>query len=385
MCVSAGIRQLALWSGCLAAVIILVGCGSKKSGSPDGEERKLKTFRSAGEDVAPSQFRHIFFGTAGGKDWIQMDLIREHGKIKGLYSYATLRTKGNVKFRRLDGSVGASGTVSATISDWDDRPKGVFEGRVFSQLANNRKILKIVGEQTFADKNSPVALEAANMYDFGDDYTIVTKTIYKSSKLHNYTVDVIYPQIEGGKEHTVKGFNGNIEAFVTERVRAFGEIYDDFPAEDGPAEMSSLDIDFEVVRISPKLISLLFNVSEYNSGAAHPIGGVRTVNYDMRGSKILVLGDMFQNGTDYLAAISEYCRKELSGRDVGDEDWHNEGAGPEEENFKNWVVGQGGIEIHFNPYQVASYAEGEQQVLVPVRVLDGLLRPEARELVLAPR
>ena len=75
--------------------------------------------------------------------------------------------------------------------------------------------------------------------------------------------------------------------------------------------------------------------------------------------------------------ISEYAIKSLRTQLTPDPefDWVASGAAPEEKNYKSWNITREGLEVTFNPYQVASYAEGPQVVVVPYVVLKDLIDP----------
>ena len=47
------------------------------------------------------------------------------------------------------------------------------------------------------------------------------------------------------------------------------------------------------------------------------------------------------------------------------------------DNYQNWNVTKKGIYITFDPYQVASYAEGPKHVIVPFSALKDMLKPDS--------
>jgi hypothetical protein len=72
--------------------------------------------------------------------------------------------------------------------------------------------------------------------------------------------------------------------------------------------------------------------------------------------------------------LTEQMREKMSGDDP-DTDWIREGAGPKEENYKNWNISPKGLEISFDPYQVASYAAGPHEVTIPLSALTDVIDP----------
>ena len=59
---------------------------------------------------------------------------------------------------------------------------------------------------------------------------------------------------------------------------------------------------------------------------------------------------------------------------MSDDEQIKDGAGALAKNFKSWNVTRKGILINFDPYQVAAYAAGPQEVLIPYGKLKSVLR-----------
>jgi hypothetical protein len=49
------------------------------------------------------------------------------------------------------------------------------------------------------------------------------------------------------------------------------------------------------------------------------------------------------------------------------------GAAPTVQNYQSWMITPQGLKFTFDPYQVASYAEGPQEVVVPYRAFKSLI------------
>jgi hypothetical protein len=52
------------------------------------------------------------------------------------------------------------------------------------------------------------------------------------------------------------------------------------------------------------------------------------------------------------------------------------GAGPRADNYRAWNITRKGLWITFDPYQVAAYAAGPQNILVPYSVLKDIIKPD---------
>ena len=59
-----------------------------------------------------------------------------------------------------------------------------------------------------------------------------------------------------------------------------------------------------------------------------------------------------------------------------DDDWIKRGAGAELTNYDNWTITKKGLGITFDPYQVAAYAAGPQNVVVPYSALKEIIKPD---------
>lgn len=203
-----------------------------------------------------------------------------------------------------------------------------------------------------------------------------------------YTIKASYPQVVGARDAKVVQFNRAVKDLITEEVNAFKK---DFPEPDPetPAEVreNSFDADYTVDYSGPDLISVSFGISTYFAGAAHPNHHTIVLNYDLNAGRALKLSDLFKPRSNYMQTISAYtvaALKKKLGPDP-DTEWIERGAGPDSENYKNWNITRRGLSVTFDPYQVASYAEGQHVIVVPYSALrnvinvDGPLSALARQ------
>jgi hypothetical protein len=111
----------------------------------------------------------------------------------------------------------------------------------------------------------------------------------------------------------------------------------------------------------------------YIAGAAHPNTYTLVINLDSRNPPaFLSLSQLFVQQSDYLDLLSTYCADNLRARDALQ---FPDGAAPNPENFANWLFDSQGLVIIFDPYQVAPYALGMQEVLVPYLYLEPVTDP----------
>ncbi|MDX9864201.1 MAG: RsiV family protein, partial [Anaerolineaceae bacterium] len=136
---------------------------------------------------------------------------------------------------------------------------------------------------------------------------------------------------------------------------------------------NSLHLEYTPTNTEHGIVSIHFTVSTYAMGAAHPFSYSRTLNYDLAKEKTLQLDELFLPGSDYLGVLSTQSIQIIS--ENGYMDWP-EGAAPEPENFRNWNITPDGILITFDPYEIAPYAVGPQQALVPYTALENMIDPD---------
>jgi hypothetical protein len=188
-----------------------------------------------------------------------------------------------------------------------------------------------------------------------------------------YTINLIYPVLEGSTDPLFDLFNQEVEKTVNSIQQEFLDNLKKFPTTPDPnLPPSFLGSDYRITNGNAGLLSVLFTVNYYVSGAAHPNQYALTLNLDIAAGKVLNLSDLFKPGADYLKIISDYCIQDLKKQDKLEFD---SGALPKPENYGSWNITKEGLLISFDPYQVASYAMGPQSVTVPYSALKDILEP----------
>jgi hypothetical protein len=202
---------------------------------------------------------------------------------------------------------------------------------------------------------------------------IITGEIRREGENPRHIIQVRYPQIETAGTSTNQ-FNSKIEQMMNEFVEGFLDEIESYETDEFTAEFTNgLTTDYRLIYLDSKQISINFLQSVYFAGAAHPLPFSRTVNYDLIRDQMIELDQLFVAGADYLPALSAYALNDL--REQGVLEWE-EGASPSAENFKSWNVTLEGLLFTFDPYQVAPYAAGFQEVLIPYEALSHLLRDD---------
>ncbi len=330
--------------------------------------------------------RSYFRGTiAAGSNHlkIEMTLLRDGERVSGTYFYPKVG-----KNIELSGMIDKDGNLELREKDDSGKETGVFKGKWKAAVEPNELgMANIAGKWSKPDGSKETTFELTQQpIDFSAAAArFVPKVIKETNKQAHYQLEVIYPQIEG--DARFDKFNKEVRAMITKNVAAFKtsetanetDIGTDIPAE---TQTSTLDSDYEIRLASDDLISIEFSESAYSRGAAHPNSYTAVVNYDVRNGKKLTLVDLFNPKSNYLKAISDFSIKDLKQQSKKDkdsmlsDDMIQSGASARADNFNAWTITKQGLWITFDPYQVAPYAAGPQQVLVPYTALKDLIKTD---------
>ncbi len=189
-----------------------------------------------------------------------------------------------------------------------------------------------------------------------------------------YSIKIVYPQ------NFTPAINTAVTTFVTDQKNSFlstaGKATDlpaDAPGKDG------LDITYKVVFQNDKVISLLFDLSIYDRGAAHPRNS--QVSWNFINDIEVKLDNIFVPGNDYMSFLAHYCSAEFLKKDISEKNWIMEGTAPKPENYKIWHFSKKGLVIVFDTYQVAAYVFGPQPIEIPRSVISKYLQPDVVKAV----
>jgi hypothetical protein len=366
----------------LLGLLFLIGafaCKSTQTGvsnTQTGNENAnaSEAMQSGGVSGGKGSLGRIFRGSVGANK-VQMTLNREGDQISGTYFYQKIGTDISVK-----GSINSQGDFTFLESDSTGKPNGEFKGK-WSEAAN---LPTATLEGTWAKPNSKETLSfyaTEQIIEFNNGLRVDTKEIKEENKKLRYSVDVEYPELIGGANPNSGKFNQEVKSLVTKEVKGFKDGVSEAATDEAPANPDSgsdIQIGYDVVLATEDLISVVFGISTYSEGAAHPNSYSQVINYDLKNGKSLKLADLFKPGSEYLGVISRHAVSDLkkqAGQDA-DNDWIEKGAGPDVDNFLSWNISKRGLALTFDPYQVGSYAEGPKHVVVPYSVLKDISKPD---------
>lgn len=205
------------------------------------------------------------------------------------------------------------------------------------------------------------------------DYQLSTKRIVQKKKL--YLSSRAFPQMKSPKyRQLARKFN---KIMKESALLGWPEFIDQLQYADQTLPVqaqNSFFSTFEVVSAEHNLVSVRFDRSIYFKGQAHPINNVVVINVDLYSGEVVKITDIFQSGTGWLSFLSQYCIEELKKRFDGG-GWPDDGADPAASNFKNFYFTKDGLTIVFDQLQVAAYAEGFPEVIIPYDKLTNYLQP----------
>lgn len=133
----------------------------------------------------------------------------------------------------------------------------------------------------------------------------------------------------------------------------------------------------DVETLTPEVLSLALTMSAYLPGAAHGNYGTIYVNYDIDEGRIIELGDIISADAlpDVLERVKDIARTMEPVTGPTDID-----ALPAGDNF--YITASNEIVFSYQPYEVASYAQGEIQIPVPAYLIASSLTPLGNKLLL---
>lgn len=199
----------------------------------------------------------------------------------------------------------------------------------------------------------------ASVRKTGTSNQVTTKTINERNQREKLAISAKYPHISG-----VDQFNKIAEQVVKRSISEFKRDLD--PPDSYTTRNRELHISYKIIFKDNRLISVSF-FRDQDTGGAHPYGYSFPLNYDVKQQKEIALYELFSS-SDYLRTISDYCIRVLRNQ-VPDYGQLRDGAAPTLDNYKNWNVINNALQITFNAYQVASYADGPKQCRAPFSVL----------------
>jgi hypothetical protein len=212
--------------------------------------------------------------------------------------------------------------------------------------------------------------------------TLVSQSSEETNQTPPFTIKVQVPTLTGSDDPRVTAFNQRLNDLVTKEVEMWRKSFleNTFPT---VTNGSSLEVTPTLISQVGDLWSFKFDFHFYSDGAAHPGTYSITLNHDLAQGRELALGELFLPGSNYLEAIANYCKAELSKQPFFEGPFA-EGANPIPENYRNWNITSNGLMITFDEYQVAPYAAGPQVIQIPIDQVQHVVDPNGPLKIILP-
>ena len=149
----------------------------------------------------------------------------------------------------------------------------------------------------------------------------------------------------------------------------------------GMPRVLSREVEASVLSLNENV--LVYKIYNYMyEGGAHPLYFTSFVNYDIKGGRVLGVGDLFETGTDaeVIAAIKANLYERY--RAANDAELAEYSGINVEDLYvtSTFYIADGYVVFHYNPYEVGPWVIGAIEVPVPAFQLEPVLTNVARDL-----
>jgi uncharacterized protein YecT (DUF1311 family) len=197
---------------------------------------------------------------------------------------------------------------------------------------------------------------------------VVKKSFADRTRIYQVTYE--YPQTG----HAV------IDKEIAEWARGFMHDFETQTKQDHqPQERPyTADLRYKIARNDDQVFAVVFH-DAYDQGGAHPNSGIITFNFLMPDGWRVYLPEIVKPGG--FGRVSELAIADLDRRlqlASPNDDVVRSGAGPYSFYFPEFTLLKNEIVLHFDPYAVASYADGPQEAHLALSDLTGVMRDDWR-------
>ncbi len=184
-----------------------------------------------------------------------------------------------------------------------------------------------------------------------------------------YEINAYYPKVKS------EAITNYFKTYVEDQVVQFKEDTSWVSEQDvsSSGAILTLDIDYKNIP-STNFQNYVFSSYSY-TGGAHGLQVRKTFNFNKQG-QLLTITNLFNNGSEGLPSFSRIVQNKLLKRENAQGDWIADGAGPKEENYQSFIIGDDAVTVLFDQYQVAPYSDGQIDIIVPFDSLKGYLNKD---------
>lgn len=202
------------------------------------------------------------------------------------------------------------------------------------------------------------------------------KPAHLAWKKPRMTASVTYPRVSGMGAAADKAFNLRSKQWAQQIIASFEKDARETQADASPdIPPASLTIAYATKHASDRLLVVLLTGDEY-LGGAHGSPIFEILMTDPKTGGKVTIPELFAPRSAYLEELSRLAQAQLQPRLEelsSDDQWLAEGTAAKPENFSVLWPGEQGLVVVFPPYQVAPYAAGPVQVILPYEQLGKLL------------
>jgi Protein of unknown function (DUF3298)/Deacetylase PdaC len=379
------------------ALLIVLGFLTACKDNPT-TTKNTPSVSEASVDKTHNNYRH-FRGTVGNFP-VTMDIVETRNlvnnvldlpQVNGFYSYdkyqvplslyGSIDDKGIVKLEEWGQATGTgifTGTFNADSTftgTWRDTLKKVEYKFSLREITNDGAIAMDVypfedSLKLFDNKlNSPQAefsldaiLPAKNTEE--SVFAFLRTQIFKILKSDSLTKDYSNLQLRDIQRSVRDSF------FTSYKT----ELKDENPDSISSAMLNyAQSTSMEVVSNADGLLSLGFKNYMY-AGGAHGNHNTKLVTYDIKNKKVLTLDDVFKPNykTVLNAAVMRVARRYFGVKP--NQSLEGSALVTTVEANNNYAINRKGILFNYEPYEIASYAQGEIQLFIPFEEMKGILK-----------
>lgn len=211
-----------------------------------------------------------------------------------------------------------------------------------------------------------------------DNMRLIQKQEHLVDSSARITLDAQYPELDQTTSKPVQRFNDLISDIMDTETGQFAAVVDEIHGTGNLDKLDSLPnkgysdlkISYDIVLLTTgrhPLISILFTIDSYVSGAAHPNTTHRTLNYDFATGDGIAIAELFKPNSNFVAVLNKYCAQQLTKVTNKSE---KEMVDDNEINYSQWNITAKGILVTFDEFP---HVYGLQQVLIPFHALGSVL------------
>lgn len=325
----------------------------------------------------PDFDRMLYAGTIDGKLEVTAELSKYGTDMNGSYYYCHVGTP-----LFLSGQTDQLGTFKLDETDDDGKVTGTFSGKIADEGAS------IAGSWASGDGAKTLGFKLKRIALHGDESGSLIAGSQGSEVHLDFPVFLpAFGPAYGAVNEAVQGtIRKEYAVYATQFASTAAELGLDEPRmqDDGLGQTISIG-DARIFLASESLVSVYFYVSLYQGGAhgnttSLPVNLKLTKAGDSFKATPVTLKDLLKTGPESVAGLSTILTEDLKRQNASSVvDGQITALKPEE--MSAFSLSAKGATFYFDPYAVASYAEGAFQVLVPFEGNEALFNPSIVEVI----